>query len=202
MRRRVIQAVITHHGRDTMRVIETTLPGVLIVEPDVFEDSRGFFFESYSLQKYAEHGIADAFVQDNHSLSVRGTLRGLHYQAEPGQAKLVRVARGSVFDVAVDIRWGSPTFGKWVGVELSADNKRQLYIPVGFAHGFCVTSEVAEFLYKCSSYYAPDLERGIAWDDPALAIAWPADAPILSDRDRRHPRLAEAARDYVYEAQR
>ena len=141
-------------------------------------------------------------MQDNHSLSVRGTLRGLHYQAEPGQAKLVRVARGSVFDVAVDIRWGSPTFGKWVGVELSADNKRQLYIPVGFAHGFCVTSEVAEFLYKCSSYYAPDLERGIAWDDPALAIAWPADAPILSDRDRRHPRLAEAARDYVYEAQR
>ena len=185
-----------------MRVIETTLPGVLIVEPDVFEDSRGFFFESYSLQKYAEHGISDTFVQDNHSLSVRGTLRGLHYQAEPGQAKLVRVARGSVFDVAVDIRWGSPTFGKWVGVELSADNRRQLYIPVGFAHGFCVTSEVAEFLYKCSSYYAPDLERGIAWDDPALAIAWPADAPILSDRDRRHPRLAEAARDYVYEAQR
>lgn len=181
-----------------MRVIETTLPGVLIVEPDVFEDSRGFFFESYSLQKYAEHGISDTFVQDNHSLSVRGTLRGLHYQAKPGQAKLVRVARGSVFDVAVDIRWGSPTFGKWVGVELSADNRRQLYIPVGFAHGFCVTSEVAEFLYKCSSYYAPDLERGIAWDDPALAIAWPADAPILSDRDRRHPRLAEAARDYEY----
>ncbi len=181
-----------------MRVIETTLPGVLIVEPDVFEDSRGFFFESYSLQKYAEHGISDTFVQDNHSLSVRGTLRGLHYQAEPGQAKLVRVARGSVFDVAVDIRWGSPTFGKWVGVELSAENKRQLYIPVGFAHGFCVTSEVAEFLYKCSSYYAPDLERGIAWDDPALAIAWPAEEPILSDRDRRHPRLAEAGRDYVY----
>lgn len=181
-----------------MRVIETTLPGVLIVEPDVFADSRGFFFESYSQRRYAEHGITDAFVQDNHSLSVRGTLRGLHYQAKPGQAKLVRVARGSVFDVAVDIRWGSPTFGRWVGVELSAENKRQLYIPVGFAHGFCVTSEVAEFLYKCSSYYAPDLERGIAWDDPALAIAWPAEEPILSDRDRRHPRLAEAGRDYVY----
>lgn len=181
-----------------MRVIETMLPGVLIVEPDVFEDARGFFFESYSYHKYAEHGITDTFVQDNHSLSMRGTLRGLHYQAAPGQAKLVRVARGSVFDVAVDIRWGSPTFGKWVGVELSAENRRQLYIPVGFAHGFCVTSDVAEFLYKCSNYYAAPLERGIAWDDPDLAIAWPVAEPILSDRDRRHPRLAEAAHDDVY----
>lgn len=181
-----------------MRVTETRLPGVLIVEPDVFEDPRGFFFESYSLQKYAEHGITDTFVQDNHSLSTRGTLRGLHYQTAPGQAKLVRAARGAVFDVAVDIRHGSPTFGQWVGVELSGENKRQLYIPVGFAHGFCVTSEVAEFLYKCSSYYAPTLERGIAWDDPDLAIAWPVTDPILSDRDRRHPRLAEAACDYKY----
>ncbi len=181
-----------------MRVIQTTLPGVLIIEPDVFEDPRGFFFESYSQHKYAEHGIADTFVQDNHSLSVQGTLRGLHYQAAPGQVKLVRVARGSVFDVAVDVRWGSPTFGKWVGVELSAENRRQLYIPVGFAHGFCVTSEVAEFLYKCSSYYAPPLERGIAWDDPDLAIVWPVADPVLSERDRRHPRLAEAGRDYVY----
>lgn len=183
-----------------MRVIQTTLPGVLIVEPDVFEDARGFFFESYSQKKYAEYGITDTFVQDNHSLSVRGTLRGLHYQTAPGQAKLVRVARGSVLDVAVDIRWGSPTFGQWVGVELSAENKRQLYIPVGFAHGFCVTSEIAEFLYKCSSYYAPQLERGIAWDDPDLAIAWPVPDPVLSDRDRRHPRLRDAARDWVYGA--
>jgi len=182
-----------------MRVIETRLPGVLIVEPDVFDDARGFFFESYNYQRYAEHGITDTFVQDNHSLSVRGTLRGLHYQTKPGQAKLVRVARGTVFDVTVDIRWGSPTFGRWVGVELSAENRRQVYVPVGFAHGFCVTSEVAEFLYKCSSYYAPALERGIAWDDPDLAIAWPVAEPILSDRDRRHPRLAEAGRDYVYE---
>ncbi|HHX42463.1 MAG TPA: dTDP-4-dehydrorhamnose 3,5-epimerase [Chloroflexi bacterium] len=181
-----------------MRVIQTEIPEVLIIEPDVFEDTRGFFLESYSQRRYAEHGINATFVQDNHSLSVRGTLRGLHYQAAPGQAKLVRVVRGAVFDVAVDIRWGSPTFGKWVGVELSAENKRQLYIPVGFAHGFCVTSEVAEFLYKCSSYYAPSLERGIAWDDPDLAIAWPVTDPILSDRDRTHPRLAEMERDYLY----
>jgi dTDP-4-dehydrorhamnose 3,5-epimerase len=181
-----------------MRVIETRLPGVLIVEPDVFEDARGFFFESYSYQRYAEHGIADTFVQDNHSLSVRGTLRGLHYQAAPGQAKLVRVARGTVFDVTVDVRWGSPTFGRWIGVELSAENRRQVYVPVGFAHGFCVTSEVAEFLYKCSSYYARPLERGIVWDDPDLAIAWPVADPVLSERDRRHPRLAESARDYEY----
>lgn len=181
-----------------MRAIETELPGVLIVEPDVFEDARGFFFESYSRKKYAALGIIDDFVQDNHSLSARGTLRGLHYQTAPGQAKLVRVTRGAVLDVAVDIRWGSPTFGRWVGVELSAENRRQLYIPVGFAHGFCVTSEVAEFLYKCSSYYAPTLERGIAWDDPDLAIVWPVADPVLSDRDRRHPRLRDAGRDYVW----
>lgn len=181
-----------------MRVVQTALPGVVIVEPQVFEDSRGFFFESYSYRRYAEHGIDVEFVQDNHSLSVRGTLRGLHYQAAPGQAKLVRVVSGEVWDVAVDIRHGSPTFGRWVGVTLSAANKRQLYIPVGFAHGFCVLSDTAEFLYKVSSYYAPTLERGIAWDDPALGIAWPVTDPILSERDTRHPRLAEAPRDYVY----
>lgn len=181
-----------------MRIIETKLPGVLIIEPDVFEDQRGFFFESYSYRKYAALGITDVFVQDNHSRSVRGTLRGLHYQAPPGQAKLVRVALGEVFDVAVDIRWGSPTFGQWVGVTLSAENKRQLYIPVGFAHGFCVTSEVADFLYKCSNYYSPQDERGIAWDDPDLAIAWPISTPILSQRDQSHPRLAEAPREYYY----
>jgi dTDP-4-dehydrorhamnose 3,5-epimerase len=129
---------------------------------------------------------------------VRGALRGLHYQTAPGQAKLVRVAVGEVFDVAVDIRHGSPTFGQWVGVALSAENCRQLYIPVGFAHGFCVTSAVAEFLYKVTSYYAPDKERGIAWDDPDLAIDWPVASPVLSERDGRHPRLREAARDYTY----
>lgn len=181
-----------------MQVIETKLPGVLIVEPRVFEDARGFFFESYSYREYAAHGIKDVFVQDNHSKSVRGVLRGLHYQTAPGQAKLVRVAVGEVFDVAVDIRWGSPTFGQWVGVILSAENRRQLYIPVGFAHGFCVTSEVAEFLYKCSNYYSPQDERGIAWNDPDIAIPWPVAEPILSARDQRHPRLRDAAHDYVY----
>ncbi|HHX63303.1 MAG TPA: dTDP-4-dehydrorhamnose 3,5-epimerase [Chloroflexi bacterium] len=181
-----------------MKVIETRLPGVLIVEPDVFGDNRGFFLESYSYRKYAEQGISDQFVQDNHSRSTRGVLRGLHYQSSPGQAKLVRVVTGGVYDVAVDIRHGSPTFGQWVGVTLSAENHRQLYIPVGFAHGFCVLSDVADFLYKVTSYYAPELERGIAWDDPDLAIDWPVDEPILSARDREHPRLIDAPRDYVY----
>jgi len=181
-----------------MRVIQAKLPGVLIIEPDVYEDSRGFFFESYSYRGYAEHGITDEFVQDNHSKSVRGVLRGLHYQAAPGQAKLVRVVRGAVFDVAVDIRWGSPTFGQWLGTVLCAENHRQVYIPVGYAHGFCVTSDVAEFLYKVSRYYSSEDERGIAWDDPDLAIEWPTQSPILSERDRCHPRLAEAEREYVY----
>lgn len=182
-----------------MRVIATELPGVLIVEPQVFADRRGFFLESYNQQRYAEHGIDVAFVQDNHSRSARGTLRGLHYQAPPGQGKLVRVVAGEVFDVAVDIRRGSPTYGRWVGVTLSAENHRQLYVPTGFAHGFCVVSESADFLYKVTSYYAPAEERGIAWDDPALGIEWPVQDPILSDRDRHHPPLAEAPREYVYD---
>ena len=181
-----------------MRVIETKIPDILIIEPQVYEDERGFFYESYSRRRYVSHGIEDTFVQDNHSKSKRGVLRGLHYQAPPGQAKLVHVALGQVFDVAVDIRHGSPTFGEWVGVTLSAENRRQLYIPVGFAHGFCVTSDKADFLYKVSSYYAPEEERGIAWDDPDLAIQWPVQEPILSERDRHHPRLKDAPRDYVY----
>ncbi len=184
-----------------MRVIETEISGVLIIEPQVYEDERGFFYESYSRRRYASHGIQDLFVQDNHSKSKRGVLRGLHYQASPGQAKLVRVAVGEVFDVAVDIRHGSPMYGEWIGVTLSAGNRRQLYIPVGFAHGFCVTSDMAEFLYKVSSYYAPEEERGIAWDDPDLSIDWPVKEPILSERDRHHPRLCDAPRDYVYERQ-
>ena len=180
-----------------MQVIETALPDVKIVEPDFFGDARGFFYESYSYQKYAAAGIEDEFVQDNHSRSARGVLRGLHYQLPPaGQAKLVRVVVGAVWDVAVDIRHDSPTFGQWVGVTLSAENRRQLYVPVGFAHGFCVTSDVAEFLYKTSDYYAPDLERGIAWNDPDLAIPWPAETPLLSARDQVYPRLAAAGRDY------
>ncbi|MCD6519118.1 MAG: dTDP-4-dehydrorhamnose 3,5-epimerase [Anaerolineae bacterium] len=181
-----------------MQVIETKLPGVLIIEPRVFEDRRGFFYESYNYREYAQRGIRDVFVQDNHSRSVKGVLRGLHYQAPPGQAKLVRVVVGEVFDVVVDIRWGSPTYGQWLGVWLSAENRRQLYIPVGFAHGFCVTSEVAEFLYKVSNYYSPPDERGIAWDDPDLGIEWPITEPILSDRDQHHPRLKDAPREFFY----
>ncbi len=181
-----------------MRVIPTTLPDVLIVEPDLFGDDRGFFLESYSRHRYVEQGIDADFVQDNHSRSIKGTVRGLHYQAQPGQAKLVRVALGEVYDVAVDIRHGSPTFGQWVGVTLSAENKRQLYIPVGFAHGFCVVSDVADFLYKVSSYYDAAQERGIAWDDPDLAIDWPVETPILSPRDQAHPRWRETPTDFRY----
>lgn len=182
-----------------MRVIEAEISDVLIIEPQVYEDERGFFYESYSRCRYVAHGIEDSFVQDNHSRSKKGVIRGLHYQASPGQAKLVRVVVGEVFDVAVDIRHGSSTYGEWVGVTLSAENRRQLYIPVGFAHGFCVTSDAAEFLYKVSSYYAPEEERGIAWDDPDLAIDWPVQRePILSERDRHHPRLCDAPQDYVY----
>lgn len=182
-----------------MQVIPTELPGVLIIEPRVFADNRGFFLESYNAREFAQHGIHDLFVQDNHSRSIRHTLRGLHYQAPPGQAKLVRVVQGEVFDVAVDVRWGSPTFGRWVSVTLSAENLRQLYIPAGFAHGFCVTSESADFVYKVTSYYAPADERGIAWDDPAVGIAWPTATPVLSARDRQHPLLADAPREYIYQ---
>ena len=181
-----------------MQITATALPEVLLIEPDLYEDPRGYFYESYSYQKYAALGIRDQFVQDNHSRSARHVLRGLHYQAGQGQAKLVRVVVGSVFDVAVDVRWGSPTFGEWVGIELSAANRRQLYVPVGFAHGFCVLSEAAEFLYKVSSYYAPKLERGIAWDDADIGIDWPVAAPILSERDRVHPRLLESPQDFVF----
>jgi dTDP-4-dehydrorhamnose 3,5-epimerase len=182
-----------------MQVIETALQGVRIIEPRVFEDRRGFFFESYNDRAYAEHGICDRWVQDNHSRSIRGTLRGLHYQSAPGQAKLVRVVVGEVYDVAVDVRLGSPTFGRHVGVILSAENHRQLYVPVGFAHGFCVLSETADFLYKVTSYYAPQDERGVRWDDPALAIPWPVEQPVLSDRDLALPLLRDIPRDYVWQ---
>jgi len=181
-----------------MQAIQTAIPGVVILEPQVFGDARGFFFESYSLYKLADLGIEETFVQDNHSRSVRGVLRGLHYQVQPAQAKLVRVVVGEVFDVAVDIRRGSPTYAQWVGVRLSAENKRQLYIPEGFAHGFCVLSDVAEFLYKVNSYYDPAGDRGIAWDDPDIGVDWPINAPLLSARDQQHGRLREAPVDFVY----
>jgi len=176
-----------------MNLIPTSLPGVLIIEPRVFRDERGFFLEVYHAQRYREAGLDVTFVQDNHSRSTRGTLRGLHWQAERPQGKLVRVLAGEIYDVAVDIRPDSPTFGQWVGFTLSADNFRQAWIPPGFAHGFCVTSEVAEVEYKCTDFYDPPSERGLIWNDPAVGIAWPIQDPILSPRDRQHPGLAALA---------
>ena len=174
-----------------MQITTTELDGVLIIEPKVHTDVRGSFYECYVKQKYKEHGIHDEFIQDNHSMSKKGVLRGLHYQENPEQAKLVRVTRGEVFDVAVDIRKGSPTFGKWIGARLSEENHLQMYIPVGFAHGFCVLSDTAEFLYKCSEYYAPSGERAILWNDPDIGIDWPIENPILSEKDNNAPRLRD-----------
>lgn len=183
-----------------MRIFETEIPGVVIIEPRVFRDARGYFFEAYSQREY-ERFLRTTFVQDNESRSERGVLRGLHFQTgRDAQAKLVRVVRGRVLDVAVDIRRGSPTFGRHVAVELSGRNKRQLFIPRGFAHGFCVLSREAVFAYKCDNYYAPQSERGMAWDDPGLAIRWPfpPEELILSDKDRQRPRLAEAGEWFEY----
>jgi dTDP-4-dehydrorhamnose 3,5-epimerase len=176
-----------------MQLIPTRIPDVLILEPKVFGDHRGFFLETYRREVFEAAGIPD-FVQDNHSKSSQGVLRGLHYQIQQPQGKLVRVAQGAVFDVAVDLRRSSPTFGQWVGEVLSADNKRALYVPPGFAHGFYVMSETAEVTYKCTTYYAPQHERCLLWNDPALAIAWPLvdAAPLLSDKDSRGLLLATA----------
>ena len=174
-----------------MRVSATELPDVLLIEPKVHVDGRGFFVETYHADRYRQHGICPPFVQDNHSRSVAGTLRGLHLQIRRPQGKLVRVIEGQVFDVAVDVRRGSPTFGRWVGVDLSAENYRQVYIPPGFAHGFCVVSPIAQVEYKCTDFYDPGGELGIAWNDPVLAIAWPVAEPLLSPRDTRHRTLAE-----------
>ena len=166
-----------------MNIIKTDLPEVLLIEPNVFEDDRGFFMESYQKQRFADAGIMLPFVQDNMSRSQKGILRGLHYQHPAGQGKLVSVVEGSVYDVFVDIRRGSPTFGHWTGVEISADNKRLIWIPPGFAHGFCVLTDFALFVYKCTEYYAPDCERTVKWDDPDIGIEWPVDDPILSPKD-------------------
>jgi dTDP-4-dehydrorhamnose 3,5-epimerase len=175
-----------------MAIESTSLPGVLVFTPTVYRDARGFFCESYNQESWRKAGVETPFVQDNHSRSARGTLRGLHFQLPPAaQAKLLRVVRGAVWDVAVDIRRGSPSFGQWVGVELTEDNFRQLYIPEGFAHGFCVLSDVADVLYKTSRFYSPTHEQGIAWDDPEIGIAWPERAPLLSERDRKAGSLAE-----------
>lgn len=175
--------------------IETELPGVLVLKPRVFRDARGFFAETYHAQKFAELGIKGNFVQDNHSRSSRGTLRGLHYQLRHPQAKLCRVIQGEVFDVAVDIRRGSPTFGKWVGVTLSAEEMNQIFIPAGFAHGFVVLSDTAEFLYKCSDFYDPLSEGGIAWNDPDINIGWKLADPLLSKKDSEYPALKSVGAD-------
>jgi dTDP-4-dehydrorhamnose 3,5-epimerase len=177
-----------------MKVIPTAIPDVLLIDPKVFGDARGFFFESFNQKAFnAAIGLKLDFVQDNHSRSARGVLRGLHYQIQQPQGKLVRVVRGSVFDVAVDLRKSSPTFGQWVGAELSEDNHRQMWVPPGFAHGFVVTSESADFLYKTTDYYAPQHERCIAWNDPAIGIQWPlAEPPQLSAKDQAGVLLAAA----------
>jgi dTDP-4-dehydrorhamnose 3,5-epimerase len=174
-----------------MKVSRTDLPGVLLIEPKVFGDDRGFFVETYRRSRYTEAGAADEFVQDNLSSSARGVLRGLHYQNPKGQAKLVQVFAGEIWDVVVDVRSGSPTIGRWVAVTLSSADKRQLYVPAGFAHGFCTTSETALVSYKTSEVYAPECEVSVAWNDPDLGIDWPISAPTLSDKDRLAPRLRD-----------
>ena len=174
-----------------MQVVETEIPGVLIIEPQVHHDGRGFFLETYHADRYRGYGIQGPFVQDNHSKSAGGTLRGLHLQLRRPQGKLIRAIEGEIFDVAVDVRRGSPTFGRWVAVTLSGDNFKQCFIPPGFAHGFYVVTPVAHVEYKCTDFYDPAGEIGIAWNDPALAIPWPAADPVLSPRDRRHPTITD-----------
>lgn len=174
-----------------MKITPTQLPGVLLVEPKIFRDDRGHFLETYHGKRYCENGGIENFVQDNLSFSMRGVLRGLHYQLGQPQGKLIMAVEGEIYDVAADIRAGSPHFGKWVGVHLSSREYRQVYIPAGFAHGFCVMSETAAVVYKCTDYYSPKDERGIRWDDPALSIAWPVADPILSEKDRLYPSLSE-----------
>ena len=174
-----------------MEVCDCGLPGLLLVKPRVFSDPRGFFLETYHAQRYREHGITTTFVQFNQSRSRRQVLRGLHYQLARPQAKLVMVTRGAVFDVAVDIRKGSPTFGRWKGFVLSDENKHQAFLPEGFAHGFCVLSEEVDFFYQCSEYYAPEDERGVLWNDPDLAIEWPTGEFVVSPKDAVLPRLRD-----------
>jgi dTDP-4-dehydrorhamnose 3,5-epimerase len=177
-----------------MQRLATRLDGLILLAPDVHGDARGFFIETFRADAWAAEGVPTEFVQDNHSRSRRGTLRGLHFQTHPGQGKLVRVARGRVYDVVVDLREGSPTFGEWEGVELDDEQGLQLYIPIGFAHGFCVLSETADFVYKCTAYYDPATEAGIRFDDPEVGVEWPRDVELLySERDRTAPRLADLA---------
>lgn len=183
-----------------MNVVDTPLSGLKVIEPRVFEDARGFFLETFNAGRYAALGVPADFVQDNWSRSQKGTLRGLHFQHPKGQGKLVWCPRGAVWDVAVDVRTGSPTFGKWFGLELSEANKKQLWIPPGFAHGFCVLSDVADFVYKCTELYAPDCEQSVRWDDPAIGVEWPVKEPLLSKKDLAAPLLADVARLPPFEA--
>jgi dTDP-4-dehydrorhamnose 3,5-epimerase len=178
-----------------MKVRHTPLPGVVVLEPQVFRDERGFFIETFSTRGLDGSGLPDLFVQDNHSRSTRGVLRGLHYQLQSPQGKLVHAARGSIFDVAVDIRKGSPNFGEWFGVELNDENLFSLWIPPGFAHGFCVMSDVADVIYKCTTLYDGADDRGVPWNDPELAISWPVSDPIVSDKDSRHKPLSSGRTD-------
>jgi dTDP-4-dehydrorhamnose 3,5-epimerase len=180
-----------------MRFIETSLAGVLLIEPDMFRDNRGFFMETFHQRKYVEGGVNVLFVQDNHSHSKRGTLRGLHYQLEHAQAKLVYVARGEIFDVVVDIRRGSPSFAQFLGTHLSNENRRQLFVPEGFAHGFCVLSDTADVIYKCTDFYAPTDEYGVLWSDPTIDIDWPLQNPILSEKDQQNPKLGDIPEDHL-----
>jgi dTDP-4-dehydrorhamnose 3,5-epimerase len=181
-----------------MKVIETILPGVLIIEPRVFHDTRGYFYETFHADRYQEYGIKERFVQDNFSRSVKNVVRGLHYQMEHAQGKLVSVTYGQVLDVVVDIRTGSPAFGKVITIDLSDQNNRQVYIPKGLAHGYCVLSERADFLYKCTDFYCPESEHGLYWNDPDLHIPWPViKEPILSPKDSIYPRLKEISQDQL-----
>jgi dTDP-4-dehydrorhamnose 3,5-epimerase len=177
--------------------IETSIPGVCEIRPKIFRDARGFFTETYHRARFADLGIADSFVQDNHSCSAKGTLRGLHYQLHRPQAKLCRVVEGEAFDVAVDIRAGSPYFGKWASVLLSAKEQNQIYIPAGFAHGFLALAEPTQFLYKCSDLYDAADEHGVLWNDPALAISWGLGSPLISEKDARLPKLADVPRELL-----
>jgi len=183
-----------------MNVIETVLPGVLIIEPKVFGDARGFFLETFHKQRYEDAGIPGddmGFVQDNHSRSAKGVLRGLHFQLQNPQGKLVSAGTGAVFDVAADVNPDSPTFRQWVGVELSEENHKQLWIPPGYAHGFCVLSDIADFQYKCTALYHPESDGGVLWNDPELGIEWPIETPLLSQKDKYLPMLSEAKREQL-----
>jgi dTDP-4-dehydrorhamnose 3,5-epimerase len=178
-----------------MKIITTFIEGILIIEPKTFKDKRGFFMETYNQDRYTKSGINATFVQDNLSYSMKNTLRGLHFQIKHPQAKLIQVISGKIFDVAVDLRPGFATFGKWTGFHLSGENRRQVFIPEGFAHGFCVLSESALFHYKCSDFYAPDDESGIIWSDPDIGIKWPVENPIVSEKDKQYQKFSELIAD-------